>query len=276
MPLPYEGSRAALATCHGKAQAIAPPLAAWTGLALVVPEGLDTDSLGTFTGEVTRPAPMRETARMKARLGMAASGLPFGIASEGSFGPHPVLPFVAAAHELLLLVDDVQGIEIAEVQTSENTNFATLDITPGDDLEAFLSRVGFPEHALIVRAGKTLTKGIHSPALLTETIARGLREGPVRIETDMRAHMNPTRMKEIARLADTFARRIATACPVCAAPGFGIIRSMPGLPCCVCATPTPLVRARVMGCARCGHEALHPRTDGRNAAAAAECPECNP
>jgi len=57
--------RVALGTMHGKAAAIAPPLAR-LGIALVVPEGLDTNRFGTFTGEVPRgaawsrpPAPRR-------------------------------------------------------------------------------------------------------------------------------------------------------------------------------------------------------------------------
>ena len=54
--------RVALGTMHGKAAAIAPPLAR-LGIALVVPEGLDTNRFGTFTGETprhgSRPMPMR-------------------------------------------------------------------------------------------------------------------------------------------------------------------------------------------------------------------------
>ncbi len=49
---------------------------------------------------------MLETAVAKARLGMRQLGLPHGIASEGSFGPHPLVPFLAASTELIVLVDD--------------------------------------------------------------------------------------------------------------------------------------------------------------------------
>ncbi|NHB77752.1 hypothetical protein [Rhodobacter calidifons] len=57
--------RVALGTMHGKAAAIAPPLAR-LGIAVVVPEGLDTDRFGTFTGEVPRAGGMVEAARAKA------------------------------------------------------------------------------------------------------------------------------------------------------------------------------------------------------------------
>jgi len=53
--------RAALRTMHGKAAAIAPPLAR-LGITLVVPKGLDTDRFGTFTAEVPRKGTMDDAA----------------------------------------------------------------------------------------------------------------------------------------------------------------------------------------------------------------------
>jgi hypothetical protein len=276
VPLTYEGRTAVLATRHGKEQALAEPLVRLTGLTLHVPEDLNTDQLGTFTGEVARPAPMRETARLKARLGIEATGLGAALASEGSFGPHPLLPFAAAGHEMLLFLDVEQGIEIVEVQLSEKTNFAALDLDGGTpDLDAFLARVGFPAHAIVLRTGGRIIKGIRE----RDALERAIREAgdhPLRLETDMRAHMNPTRMAEIARLGETLSRRLATPCPACGAPGFGPIRSETGLQCEDCGAPTSLVRALVLGCARCAHEETRPRPDGRAAATPAECPECNP
>jgi len=274
LPPPYEGRRAALATRHGKERAIAPAFARLTGLSLVVPPDLDTDALGTFTGEVPRPAPMAETARMKARMGMAATGLPLGIASEGSFGPHPAIPFIAAAREMLVFVDAEQGIEIVETEISEDTNFAALDLAPGADLDGFLARVGFPDHAVVLRAESGITKAIASRQSLERAIARAA--APLRIETDMRAHLNPTRMAMIARLAERLARRIATPCPACAAPGFGVVRAEAGLPCEDCGAETSLIRARISACARCAHGERGPRGDGRRTASPAECPYCNP
>jgi hypothetical protein len=61
-----------------------PPLPA---LRVVVAAEVDTDRLGTFTDEVERPGPPRETALMKARLGQRATGLPRALASEGRSGP---------------------------------------------------------------------------------------------------------------------------------------------------------------------------------------------
>lgn len=274
MVKPYHGVKAALATQHGKDAAIAAPFADATGLILVLPPDIDTDSLGTFTGEIPRPASMRETAGMKAALGMAASGLTLGIASEGSFGPHPAIPFLPAARELMIFIDDNLKLEIVEEQISVNTNFAALDLNPDADLESFLARSGFPEHALIFRSSQQIVKGITSrqglDSLLRDT------SGEVRLETDMRAHLNPTRMTEIAKLAVKLACRLATACPSCAAPGFGTIRTENGLPCTDCGAITDLVHTVISGCPLCGHEDRGPRTDGRITANPSECQECNP
>lgn len=270
----YDGQQGALATQHRKEAAIAAAFAAHTGLAVVVPEALDTDSLGTFTGEVPRPAPMRETARRKALMGMEHLGLPVGIASEGSFGPHPAIPFLASGREVLIFIDRTRGLEVVEEHLTEATNFVSLDVTPDADVDGFLNRAGFPAHGVILRTGSGIVKGIQDRARLDD----GLRsaKAPVRLETDMRAHMNPTRMAEIAKLAETLARRIGTPCPACAAPGFGIVRSERGLPCADCATPTGLILTHVKGCTLCGHEEASPRPDGRLNASPAHCPECNP
>lgn len=270
----YRGRRVVLATRHGKEMAISPPFVAALGVELVVPEDLDTDRLGTFTGDVARTGTMRETALTKARMGTEASGLAVAIASEGSFGPHLPIPFLPAGHELLVFIDEERGLQIFEEQISERTNFQMLDVTRGGpDLEAFLASVGFPDHALVVRAGERLVKGVTSRAHLEHLLEAG---GPVRIETDMRAHMNPTRMAEIAWLAERLARRIATPCPACGAPGFGVTLTQRGLACTDCDAPTSLVSHVVETCAVCPHEQRKPRPDGRLFATPAECPECNP
>lgn len=270
----YRDAAAALATRHGKKAAVGPAMAEVLGLRVVVPGELDTDSLGTFTGEVPRPASMRDTARLKARMGMAATGLPLGLASEGSFGPHPAIPFLAAAHELMIFIDDASGFEIAEEQVSPDTNFAALEVTPEADLEGFLMQAGFPSHALIFRSGGGIVKGIAAREQLGGLLRRAA--GPVRLETDMRAHLNPTRMAVIAGLAQKLAQRIATPCPACGAPGFGVVRAEPGLACEDCGAPTRLVKTLVFGCQPCGHEETRPRPDGRAHATPAECQECNP
>ena len=285
---PYAGAAVALATKHQKQDAIAPALGAVPGLRVVVAQGLDTDALGTFTGEIPRPGPPSQTALTKARLGMRALGVARGVASEGSFGPHPELGFVAVGVELLAFIDDELGIELVEQRLCEQTNFAHLETGALDvRTESFLERVGFPAHALIVRANRPqgddapgpLYKGVSDLAVLRRAIAQcaaASSDGQARLETDMRAHKNPTRMGEIALLAAALGRRLAQTCVACGAPGFGLVGVERGLRCCLCARPTELVACELDGCARCGHSERRPRSDGLDCADPACCEHCNP
>lgn len=112
---------------------------------------LDTDQLGTFTGEIERHTSPHETAIQKARLGMRETGLLLGIASEGSVGPDPVVPFIHSNIEHLVLVDDQNGIVISEIHRSFEITAATITAAPDQDLTSFLEKADFPNHALIVR-----------------------------------------------------------------------------------------------------------------------------
>ena len=51
---PYAGLRAVLATMHGKDAAIVPVFQERLELSVVTPSAIDTDALGTFTGEIPR------------------------------------------------------------------------------------------------------------------------------------------------------------------------------------------------------------------------------
>ena len=267
---------------HGKAAALGPPLAR-LGIALVVPDGLDTDRFGTFTGEVPRAGTMAEAARAKALAAARATGLPVGLASEGAYGPHPVVPFLARGMELLVWHDTRSAHEIVEHLADDAPVYDRIKVTAADDPAPFLARVRFPDTALVVTpAGPgtaPVAKGLIDPAALTRAIAAacaGSPEGHAVLMTDMRAHLNPRRMQTIARLADRFAARLATPCPACSAPGWGALHTVSGLPCSDCGTPTALIRAEVHGCTACGQTETRPRPDGRTSADPAACPLCNP
>ena len=86
--------RGVLATMHGKERVIAPLVQRALGVHLEVPNGFDTDRFGTFSREVPRKHSAIETAR--AKIIAALEQIPcarVGLASEGSFGPHPQVPF---------------------------------------------------------------------------------------------------------------------------------------------------------------------------------------
>lgn len=292
MRKPYQEATAALATMHGKEAAIGPALQAHLGLTIVTPPDLDTDALGTFTGEIPRVGTMREVAVRKARLGMRASGLRIGIASEGSFGPHPAIPFFQAGMELMVLVDDERDLIISESLIAEDIVHDETVVGSVSELDLFLPRVRFPTHALVVAPNLTASpwwklhperarprKGIKIHDELVEAVGIASRiseDGRARVTTDLRAHMNPTRMAAIGRLASLLAIRVATECPECHAPGFGRAVPAPGLHCVDCGEESIIPRGDIWKCVACRHEHVERRLPIREFAEPGECPRCNP
>jgi hypothetical protein len=281
---PYQGQKLALATKHGKERAIARPMRSAAGLEIVLPADLDTDALGTFTGEVPRQGKPLDVCVKKARLGMAATGLPLGLANEGSFGPHPFLPFVPANLEIMAFVDDARGFIVHEMLFSEKTNYAQREVCGFGELGDWLQTVFFPSHGLIVRPksgrpGMAVEKGIVTVERLRAAIERATHhseEAAALVETDMRAHFNPTRMTLIRRLAFKLARRLASRCPDCGAPGWGMTGQSAGLPCEECEAPTEMIRSEILTCTACAHRETRPRSDGLRKAPAGRCGSCNP
>ncbi|WP_216904383.1 DUF6671 family protein [Synechococcus sp. CCY 9618] len=286
---PYAGRCVALATCHGKERVLARPFRRALNLTVVVATGCETDRFGTFSGERPRPSHARETCRRKAEAGLAHTGLDLGLASEGSFGPHPAFPWLAAGVEWLTFIDRRADLVIEERLIAPRTNFDQRLVAPADDIGAWLGQVGFPSHALIARPHRTdgigtpgsdpLIKGIRDPgqlALALRSCAEASPAGLVRLETDMRAHCNPTRLRAIRTLAFRLVRRIASPCPACGAPGWGLMDRLAGLPCGWCGGPTEGHRVEVRGCVACGHRLEAPRADGRRWADPGDCTRCNP
>ena len=282
---PYARQRAVLATMHGKEAAIVPAFQERLELTVETPSAIDTDALGTFTGEIPRAGTIREAAIAKARLGMAATGLSIGIASEGSYGPHPHVPFIPGGVELMVLVDDGRGIVVSEYLIDDAPVYEHVVAAEIGDLRTFLDHIRFPDHAVIVRPhepddGSVLIhKGLRTAEALEnalETSTLRSRDNRALIQTDMRAHMNPTRMASIGRLARALCDRLATPCPACGAPGYGQIDVETGLPCEWCGAPSIMVRYQIFGCVACEFREMRPRPDGRTHADPGHCPECNP
>ena len=83
---------AVLGTMHQKERVIAPLLEKELGIKVTVPENFNTDKFGSFTREIDRPGSQIEAARLKVQQALLLTGENLGIASEGSFAPHPSLP----------------------------------------------------------------------------------------------------------------------------------------------------------------------------------------
>ena len=283
---PFEGRTAALATQHGKAAVIAPALAP-LGLAVVV-AAVDTDAFGTFSGERPRVGDARTAARAKARAALATcADADYAIASEGSFGPHPALPFAAAGAELVLLLDARTGDAWWGEDVTLETTHAHADVRTLEEARAFAARVRFPSHAVVVTVPRcaddraetgpdiVVGRGLADEAALAAAVERTLaRWGVARVASDLRADRNPTRMAAVGRAADDLARRLASACPACARPGWWPVERLAGRPCAWCDAPTALARAARWTCEGCGLDET--RTLDAGPAPPDACAACNP
>lgn len=281
----FAGRVAVIATMHRKEQAIAPRLESCLGVQTHVPPNFNTDSFGTFTRDVDRPANQLATARLKAKAALELTGRTLAIASEGSFGPHPQIPFVPCDRELVVLIDSEHHLEIVGQAISTDTNYRSQTIRSVDDAFVFAQAVGFPEHGLVVMPtaegsrSEAIAKGIITELALIAAVETALAASPnatAHIETDMRAHLNPTRMKVIAEATEDLVRTIVQRCPSCDCPGFAIVRRNPGLPCAWCGTPTLLTLSVTYRCQRCDFVKADNFPEGQPTADPGNCPYCNP
>lgn len=277
---PYLGARMALATKHDKGRLFAGPLADYVG-AEVIEVAFDTDVFGTFAGDIARTLTAQEAAVAKAKEGAVLSGLPLGLGSEGTFGPNPWLPFIASDVEHVALVDLERGLVLVESASSLQPRNVSTVAAPGDPLDDFLRRADFPRHALVVMPDDRTTwicKGLVDHAELQGAIraaAQRSANGRAVIQSDLRAHCSPSRQAVISQAVEKLARRIASLCPACSAPGWAIVERRPGLVCKACgSTETTAVRADVYGCAGCDHQDVVARPEPF--ADPGTCLQCNP
>jgi len=278
---PYAGQRIGLATMHEKERALAPPFRRVLGAELVVP-ALDTDTLGTFSGEVPRPDALVETALLKAdMLFEAMPGLDCALASEGSYGPIDRVPLNPGGVELLAFVDRTRGIRHVETLPTHRTSWRLQRFAAGDPARLrALTEMGFPAFGVFVVCSSDMSQPIKGLATVEAVIeamdreARRSEDGLAVLYSDMRAHKNPLRMKVLRAAGWKLARRLATLCPKCHAPGWGWIDSRRGLPCEACAAPTHWIDFEIDGCPVCGHAAARPRKDGRRTASRLSCRAC--
>ncbi len=277
----FEGRQLVIASMHQKEQVLQPLLEASLKVTISVVDGLNTDLLGTFSGEVARIADPLTTARKKCELAMELTGCDLVLASEGSFGVHPSAFFLPANEEWLLLLDRKNGLEIHARHLSLETNFSGQEFSSLEELEAFACKVGFPSHGLILRRSKDnsngILKGITDPDQL-RTSAKNLLEtqGSGYIETDMRAMFNPSRMKVIQETAELLLQKLNSLCPSCQLPGFAVTTSVPGLPCSLCGTPSSAALAHLLICSHCQHEEKVFFPQGKKTEDPQYCQVCNP
>lgn len=275
------GKTLVIATMHLKEQVIQPVLEDALGVECLVVEGLNTDHLGTFTGEKERYSDAITTARYKCEKARELVQADIYVSSEGSFGPHPELLFVPVSEEILFFTMPSAGLEIVVKHLSMNTNFGHVETTEYSEIQRFANSHKFPSHKLILSTmssdGRIFRKDIGNVDELSQAFHSLQLISPlVRAETDMRAMNNPTRMTEIKVAAEKLVKRIQTCCSVCNSPGFGVTSAIEGLPCGFCGTPTRSINKYKCECCRCGHVLFIDPEHNRSFEDPMYCQVCNP
>jgi hypothetical protein len=277
----FQGRSLIIATKHSKERVISPIIQETLQTECFVDLTFDTDQLGTFTGEVDRIDDAVTTARLKCVMAMEKNKCDLGIASEGSFGNHPELFFTSANHEVLLFIDQKNKIEISEQSLSTETNYYGNTIQNESELIAFSTRVLFPSHGIILRKSSLETVEIYKGIMDWETLIKYYRKlsskyGDIYAETDMRAMCNPTRMAHIQELTRKLVLKIASYCPSCHFPGFGVTDVVSGLPCALCQFPTQSTFEYIYTCQSCNHIKSERYPHKKTTENPMYCQNCNP
>lgn len=277
----FEGRRLLIATKHQKESVIAPVMQREFGVNCFIWPEFDSDILGTFTGEVERTDDALTTVKKKCLQAMALANCDLAIASEGSFGAHPTLFFAHADEEILIFIDQKNGLEITVRELSLSTNFNGACINSEKELQDFATDVGFSSHGLIISRQKHnfefMVKGITDWEILLSSYHEvKLDNGSAYVETDMRAMFNPTRMKVIETAAQKLADKIKSLCPSCQMPGFAAVAAKQGLPCELCRFPTRSTLAHIYRCAHCHFSSEKKYPHGKENEDPKFCDLCNP
>jgi hypothetical protein len=261
----FEGRRLLIVTQHQKEKVIAPILEKSLGLKCIVSTNINTDTFGTFSGEINRKDEAIVTLRNKCLTGINNSEFDLAVASEGSFGPHPSLFFVPANEEYMILIDQKNDLEIVVKDLSLETNYNGQYINNLNDLYEFAEASKFPNHALILKNSKDdfsdISKGILDYDYLKEKFeSLILKYGQAFVETDMRAMYNPSRMLIIEKVTKKLVDALLSLCPTCKSPGFVVTEIKTGLPCRICNEPTSSIISKILECKKCNYkkEELYP------------------
>jgi hypothetical protein len=278
---PLAGKTVYFATLHGKAE-ILKPLFAEIGMACV-PAPIDTDSLGTFSGEVERVGSVIETLRQKTLL--CSHKYPeaeFIVASEGTFGPHPTLGFFQTGLESLLFWHRSHKTETYAEFLDINPQVAEDLFTTAQGTQDFFDRVSFPANGLIIHPEnlfEPMFKGLHEIEQVHEAMAACAMVAPenkIVLKTDLRACHNERRRQAIYEAGKVLMEALNSFCPNCSHPGFVITDIVPGLECDQCGAPTRLAEKVVLTCNACGVVEERPRPDGKAFSDPGDCDFCNP
>ena len=261
----FEERTLLIVTKHQKESVISQLFEKHYNLKSKVSKNFDTDTLGTFSGEIERLDDPISTLRRKCLEGMKIEHANLAVANEGSFGPHPQFYFAPVDNELAIFIDKKNQIEIVATEMSMNTNFNARFVQSYDDLLSFTQECKFPSHAFILRKDQSFKEDIFKGITSLESLSFAYhflikKYKMVFVETDMRAMFNPSRMLVIEKVFEKLIKKINCCCPICNSIGFDIVDYKIGLPCGNCGFKTNSVKSHTYLCKKCNYreEKLNP------------------
>jgi len=269
---------------HDKETVLAPLLEESLWVNCTLPKWFDSDRFWTFSWEVERTWNQLEAARAKLLHALDISWETLWVATEGSFGPDPSMPFLHSHRELIILIDTKNNFEILWHFRSFETNLAGEYVETEQEIDAFLKKIWFPEHKIILRKKSGSLSGLKKNISSKEEILEAMKKlqrisffsKKVYLETDMRAMHNPTRMKWIEAACKNLLENMKFFCPQCANPWYTVTEMIPWLPCEWCMRPTNLALAEVRLCRSCGHREQKNTEKYERYADPGNCEHCNP
>lgn len=246
-----------IVTKHGKELVISELLEKELNCKVELIKGIDTDQLGTFSGEIERKDLPFETIQKKCNIGHE-KGFDLVLASEGSFGFHPSSPFSTVNEELILLSDLKNNVLFLDRSISSETNATYDKIDSLEALKISCQKIGFPSHGVILEfkkdEKKIFFKELKNFEEIIQVFETNTKDGfSCFIHSDMRAHRNPTRRKVILSATQNLIQQLKSLCPKCDFPGFIKNDHEYGLPCSNCLKPTKSIRKTFIQCKKCSY-----------------------
>ena len=277
----FENRKLVIATKHKKESVISPLIEQSLKVKCFVLDNFDSDTFGTFSGEVDRKDDALTTVRDKCLLAMKQSNCDLGMASEGSFGAHPTVFFATANEEILIFIDLKNNLEIVVRELSLLTNFGGQSLKSESELVQFATRFQFPGHGLILKNAENdfseCQKDFENMQQLIESYHYySSKFGVCYVETDMRAMHNPTRMLVIEKATRKLIEKIQSCCPDCQTPGFGVKSMVTGLRCELCNMPTKSTLAHLYECEKCHYQLEKKYPNNKMVEDPTFCDFCNP
>jgi hypothetical protein len=200
----------AIITKHGKEKIIQKELFESKSQKIIHIE-IDTDKFGTFTNYIKRKN-INSALENKIKAGLKKQRFDIGIASEGSFYPHPTIPGLHLNTEHILYWNIKTNHKIIAQSTSYEIVFDKETVTNKQEIDKFLEKNEFPSHGIIVEISRILRKNklIYDITTKNEIYKLLTKYKKLILHTDQRSHKNPSRQKVIKQAVQELNKLIQT------------------------------------------------------------------